>query len=92
MHALTSQAWLVQAQSCSTYTSEAACTAKQVPYSGAAIMVNATIEFTVTLGAADVANFTQALAQALALRCRLSIAPYPQYDSDAGCASLDMHY
>ena len=67
------QARLVQAQSCSTYTSEATCTAKQVPYSGLATVINATIEFTVTLSGADVANFTQALTQALALRCCLFI-------------------
>ena len=72
------QARLVQAQSCSTYTSEATCAAKQVPYSGLATVINATIEFTVTLGAADVANFTQALKQALALRCRRLIDPYTQ--------------
>ena len=68
----------MQGQSCSSYTSEATCTAKQVPYSGPATVLNATIEFTVKLGGADVANFTQALTQALALRCRLS-ARRPTY-------------
>ena len=72
------QIWLVQAQSCSNYTTEATCTAKQVPYSGLATVVNATIEFTVTLNAADVANFTQALTQALALRCLADLFTQPE--------------
>lgn len=83
----------MQAQSCSTFTSEAACTAVQVPYSGPATVINATIEFTVTLGAADVANFTQALTQALALRCRLFTDPLAQKSLHPTlCTTVDMHY
>lgn len=75
----------MQAQSCSTHTTESTCTAKQVPYSGLATVVNATIEFSVTLNAADVGIFTQALTQALALRC---LAALPRQPSQTAQESL----
>lgn len=69
--AFQSTAWVdaPQVQSCSLYTTAATCVQKQVTYSGAATVLNATTIFPVSLHAGDVQNFTAAFTNAFAMRC-----------------------